>query len=380
MNLAHLFRNADANELNSCFLEARAALESAFEVFEPLLKSGDFSVPKIPVVNLPLWELGHVAWFQERWLLRNLERDLGVACNPRAKLLPSMLPSAQEFYDSTAVAHDKRWALPLPDIDTTKQYAAQVLAKSLEALREQAGSQYLFWLCAAHEFMHAEAFAYTLNTLNIPGADAFTEQCKAKSKVMRGVHPELMDANIYSFDNESAEQLRQMALIEATDLDLDVLPVSWESLNEFRQSTQFSNKKYWPGVAGNFLDTAVRKTSLSDDLSSPAAHVSYWEAQAWCLWHGRALPTEAQWLAGIANGNLQWGQVWEWTRSEFSPYAGFVAHPYEEYSAPWFNNGFQVLKGGSYYTHERMKHPLYRNFFRPERDDVCTGFRSCRAG
>jgi gamma-glutamyl hercynylcysteine S-oxide synthase len=379
MNLAHLFRNADTDELSRCFFEARAALESAFEVFEPVLQSSDFAVPKISVVNLPLWELGHVVWFQERWLLRNPERDLGVSCNPRAILLPSMLPGAQEFYDSTAVEHAKRWALPLPDIDTTKQYASQVLSKSLEVLREQAGSQYLFWLCAAHEFMHAEAFSYTLNTLKIPGAEKFTEQCKAKSKIMRGVHPELMDENIYCFDNESAEQLRQMALIDATDLDLDVLPVSWQSLIEFRQSAQFTNKKYWPGVAGNLLDTAVRGTSFSNDLSSPVAHVSYWEAQAWCLWHGRALPTEAQWLAGIANGNLQWGQVWEWTRSEFSPYAGFVAHPYEEYSAPWFNNGFRVLKGGSYYTHERMKHPLYRNFFLPERNDVCTGFRSCRA-
>jgi gamma-glutamyl hercynylcysteine S-oxide synthase len=68
--------------------------------------------------------------------------------------------------------------------------------------------------------------------------------------------------------------------------------------------------------------------------------------------------------------------VWEWTASKFEPYPGFVPHPYQDYSQPWFNSR-QVLRGASLATTERMAHPLYRNFFEPARNDLLSGFRTC---
>jgi EgtB-related family protein len=68
--------------------------------------------------------------------------------------------------------------------------------------------------------------------------------------------------------------------------------------------------------------------------------------------------------------------VWEWTASRFSPYPGFAAHPYRDYSAPWFGDR-DVLRGASRASSPRMAHPRYRNFFTPERNDVHNGFRSC---
>jgi EgtB-related family protein len=53
-----------------------------------------------------------------------------------------------------------------------------------------------------------------------------------------------------------------------------------------------------------------------------------------------------------------------------------VAHPYRDYSAPWFD-GRPVLKGASHLTQPRMRHPRYRNFFTPDRNDLAAGFRSC---
>jgi iron(II)-dependent oxidoreductase len=70
------------------------------------------------------------------------------------------------------------------------------------------------------------------------------------------------------------------------------------------------------------------------------------------------------------------GNVWEWTASDFVPFAGFAADPYEDYSQPWFNTR-KVLRGGSFATSARIARPSYRNFFTPERNDVIAGFRTC---
>jgi gamma-glutamyl hercynylcysteine S-oxide synthase len=388
MNAAQQFRHANGPMLRLCLIEARAALERAFVVHESSLGSAGFHVPKLPIVNLPLWEYGHVAWFQERWLLRNPQLALGVGCDPSAPLSASSLAGADAIYDSSAVDHDLRWQLSLPNAVRTKQYAGDVLAASLEKLRDvgvNEPSNYLFWLCAAHEFMHAEAFAYTANTLALSGVATFTAECLRQATLLHGVSVDYAETSRFYFDNEAVEQVVSAKKVDAQLLDLDVLPVSWEMLLEFRSARNYRHEDFWPANSASArclhekadLSRNIAKPLDPNDPTSAACHVSFWEAQAWCLWRGRALPTEAQWLAGVANGKLAWGHVWEWTASEFSPFSGFVAHPYRDYSQPFFNKGYQVLKGGSIYTHERMKHPLYRNFFLPHRDDVCTGFRSC---
>lgn len=106
-----------------------------------------------------------------------------------------------------------------------------------------------------------------------------------------------------------------------------------------------------------------------------------YEAEAWCAWAGRRLPTESEWeCAALAHpADFAWGAVWEWTSTTFGPYPGFVAHPYRDYSAPWFGTR-GVLRGASFATQDRMHHVHYRNFFTPERRDVFGGFRSCGVG
>jgi EgtB-related family protein len=74
---------------------------------------------------------------------------------------------------------------------------------------------------------------------------------------------------------------------------------------------------------------------------------------------------------------FRWGQAWEWTASAFEPYPGFVAHPYRDYSQPWFGTR-RVLRGASPATAAVLAHPRYRNFFEPHRRDILAGFRSVR--
>jgi len=107
--------------------------------------------------------------------------------------------------------------------------------------------------------------------------------------------------------------------------------------------------------------------------------LTWFEADAWCRWAGRRLPTEVEWecaaVAGAALG-FRWGDVWEWTAGTARPYPGFAADPWREYSAPAFGRD-KVLRGASFATRARMRNARFRRFAAAERDDIFCGFRSC---
>src|SRR5712692_1246300 len=76
--------------------------------------------PCLEIVNPLRWEIAHVAWFQEFWVLRHLGGQ------------PPILKHGDELYDSARVAHDTRWDLPLLDIDETLAYMQLVLERVIE--------------------------------------------------------------------------------------------------------------------------------------------------------------------------------------------------------------------------------------------------------
>ena len=90
-------------------------------------------------------------------------------------------------------------------------------------------------------------------------------------------------------------------------------------------------------------------------------------------------PHQAEWEKASTSGQLDGtGHVWEWTASEFAAYPGFRAHPYREYSEPFFGQGHRVLRGGSWATHPRVAGPTFRNWDLPQRRQLFAGLRLAR--
>ena len=90
--------------------------------------------PRLDIVNPLLWEIGHVAWFQEKWVLRRGGE-------------PPIRADADDLYDSAAVAHDRRWDLPLPDREDTLRYMAGVLERVAERCSKQNPEDAYFVRC-----------------------------------------------------------------------------------------------------------------------------------------------------------------------------------------------------------------------------------------
>ncbi len=356
-------------------------------------------LPYAQELNPPLWELGHVAWFQEWWIARNPQRALGIRASAGAQRAASLLPSADAWYDSGRVAHRTRWELPLPDSEATGLYLERTLVRTLEMLDElpqdaDDDALYFYRLAAVHEQMHAEAAVYMGQSLGIPLREGHAPVAAAghgELEVPAGRFALGAGEGGFAFDNELGAHE-----VELSPYAIDAEPVTWRAYLPFLEGGGYEDLQWWTPEGRAWLaglrqrrPAGLRRTGtgweqLRNGAWEPvredqvAVHLSAHEADAWCRWADRRLPTEAEWeCAALTSPGFRWGQVWEWTASPFEPYPGFAPHPYRDYSQPWFGTR-RVLRGASTATAPAMAHVRYRNFYEPHRRDILAGFRSVR--
>ena len=355
--------------------------------------------PREALLNPPQWEVGHLAWFWEKWLLR--EGDT-------ARMSSLLVPQTDTLYDSATVAHDTRWDIPLLPWSAAWQYLDDVLARVRERImRETLGDEiaYFTQLCIFHQDMHNEAFAIrrqylgdfplTTGLKTLAGADLQSYAAESRMDIAfpAGVHMQgAAPGSGFVFDNEKWAH-------EFGHEDFAIAPsvVTQGEFLKFIQSHGYKTQRLWSAGGWEWRERNAAKHPaywrflgdgkwevrrfdgwVSFDRSAPLIHVNAYEAEAYCVWAGRRLPTEAEWeCARSAEAMRDHGIVWEWTASVFDPYPAFSPDPYAEYSAPWFGGGFRVLRGGSAATAARNIRPSWRNFYLPERADMFCGFRTC---
>lgn len=352
------------------------------------LADDQWRVPELPTINPLPWEVGHVAWFMERWCLRSAP----------AQGRPSLLPSSDRWYDSSAIPHAERWRLPLPTRAATMRYAADVLEATLEAL-EHAGesdeSLYFFRLALSHEDMHAESFSHLRQALGYappatfrpaPDLVADGDVTLAGGEFSVGVPGGTAG---FVFDNEKwahPVRLRPFAIARRPVTQGEFLAFVeddgyrreelWTAAGRaWREAAAATAPRYWARSGAGWRQRVFDRWQPLRP-GAPVSHVTAHEAEAFCRWAGRRLPTEAEWECAAVAGAIAWGGgVWEWTASSFAPYPGFSEGPYRDYSSPWFHT-HRSVRGASVNTTERLTHPRFRNFFQPHRDDVVIGFRT----
>ncbi len=405
-------RGAGRDALSLALMDARnhtlhlmAQLESAVGT----ARTAGVVVPMRPELNPPLWTLGHIGWFQEWWIARSLQCHRGPSADPQATRLASIEPRADPWWNPAAASHDSRWALDLPDLGQTRGYLLATLEATLDLLEktpDEDDTLYFYRLALCHEDMRGEELIVLAQTLGLPLQLVMPGPVAPRDPMLvpavrwtMGLGP----GHGFAFDNE-----QPVHEVPVPEFEIDAQPVTWAQVVEFVDDGGYDRAELWHSMGWQWLQEkaadashdggrrgpryvdqigvasgAVMQTRFGKPMrmlgGQPATHVTWWEADAWCRWAGRRLPAEVEWEVAAHTAlrrGWRWGDVWEWTGTTFRGYPGFEAGPWRDYSQPFFGT-HKVLRGASFATRARMKHPKFRNFCLPERDDLFCGFRSC---
>ncbi|MCK6549733.1 SUMF1/EgtB/PvdO family nonheme iron enzyme [Myxococcota bacterium] len=275
--------------------------------------------PRLAIVNPLLWEIGHVAWFQEKWALRHV---LGRA---------PLRADADALYDSIAIPHDTRWDLPLPSLDDTLAYLVAVRDHVLAAVRAKDAPPelaYFVHLALMHEDMHDEAFTYTRQTLSYP-RPTFTAPEAPLPEAVTTAGPIDGDAFVpggrfvlgadprdpsFVFDNEkwghevdvapfhiakgAVTQAEFARFIDDGGYRRDELWCSEGRL--WKDEVDLAHPMHWkPNGPGRWLRKDFDRW-VPIEPHRAIIHVSWYEADAYARWAGRRLPTEPEWEMAAA--------------------------------------------------------------------------------
>ena len=394
-----------------------------------------------PLMSPPVWDVAHVANYEEQWLLR----ALGAPAVRDAE--------TDRLYDAFRNPRQTRAALPLLGPEEAFAYAEEVRGRvlaTLEALpAEVAGDRaelvrggFVYGMVAQHEQQHVETLVATLQLVTstelapLPAAPSRASRGGMRREVRIPAGPfEMGSAEAWAYDNE-----RPRHAVDVGEFLLDRTPVSNGRFLEFLEDGGYRRPSLWQPAGWAFREQEGlehplfwrrtvdgwerRRFGRWEPLppDEPVCHVCWYEADAFARWDGRRLPTEAEWEKAAAatpgggtrlypwgdvppeprHANLwpagghpsavgsfpegasafgveqMMGDVWEWTASEFRPYPGFRPFPYPEYSAVFFGPEYRVLRGGSWAVAPDAIRNSFRNWDYPIRRQIFAGFRCAR--
>lgn len=422
------------------------------------LEDDQLQVPYHPGVNPPLWEMGHASFFYEVFVLSLLDGT------------PSYDPAMDDLWDSFHIDHRDRWSRDLfPARAATRDYTLAVYDRIARRIRERPLDEqalYLYRYALYHQHMHIESMTWCRQTVGYPAPPAVVDPLS--DSLSEGYEP-LGDAEIpagtwiMGMPGESSAFARDDFAFDAEkpgrQVTLDRFRISRTLVSNgeflaFVEGGGYQRPELWSFGGRKWLQTAMEIGRVQGkqepdmrmpehplywrlhdgqwqqklfshwrplDRNAPVLHISYWEAEAWCNWAGRRLPTEAEWeVAALGNRpgedfrRFPWGNeaptperadmdatlmgrqsvndlpsgespfgcrqmigtAWEWTCDQFLPYDGFRVDMYPFMSTLQFGD-HKVTRGGGCATSSMLIRGTYRQAYLPQRHDVYTGFRTC---
>ena len=330
------------------------------------------------------WLAGRAGWWQERWISRNVQRSRGAEADATRAPLASIEPQA-----------DAWWALPMegagPTPEALRSYLAETLEVTLDLLAvADDGDDALHWYRAAL----FEEDAVVLGLATLAQQQRIDVKRLLPERVLRPVRAPLWFAAqrwmLGSARGGFVPVAERWAHEEPVpEFEIDAQTVTWQQFAEFVEDGGYDDVRWWSEDGAHWLQTDARRTPRDVEhlrhgvllqrfgqlVRAPAGEaasmLSWYEAQAWCAWAGRRLPTEVEWeLAASSGGSrgVTWSDVPEWTAGRARAWPGGPAVA---------DATLRVQRGVTWFEPRRLAHPKARRFVAPERDDGFAGFRSC---
>lgn len=369
------------------------------------------------------WNLGHVTWFFEAFILNEFQKDYQVFHRQYHFIFNS-------YYQQlgTMQPRPKRGHLSRPTVAEVFQYRQHIDEKMQILLTEASSSEWpeiehRLLIGLHHEQQHQELFftdlKYNLavNPL-LPAYNSNLQQIDSKpcpkltwKSFSGGMQTIGYSGNGFAYDNESPRhqvylppfQLASRLITNGEYLQFIEdkgyhrsefwLADAWTTI----QQNNWQAPLYWQKIDGKWWQYTLRGLQPVQE-NAPVHHISYYEADAYATWTGKRLPTEFEWEKAAAeltiegnfydNGYLQpniapqgelvqmYGDLWEWTTSSYSPFPGYqpAAGAIGEYNGKFMCNQY-VLRGGSCVSSQNHLRLTYRNFFYPHERWQFMGFR-----
>jgi iron(II)-dependent oxidoreductase len=391
-----------------------------------------------PLMSPIIWDVGHIAHFEELWLTQNLDGPIEFS------EMPGM-------YNPFEHPRASRASLPLPTLAQMKARLDEIRKRVLDRLDSLEWSDdnpllegaYVYNMVLQHEYQHNETILQTLQLkkgqpYRAPRAVTFPRRpIPAGGMVAFEGGRVTIGTNDRSsaYDNE-----RPLHEIDLRPFMIDRNPVTNGRFIDFMADKGYQRKelwseagrrwlaesgaiapKYWARDGEHWINRTMDVTTPVD-ATRPVCHVSYYEAEAFAQWDGKRLPTEFEWETAASwdpstqtSRRFPWGDssadarlanldqlafdvapigtfstvspigcsgmigdVWEWTSSDFHGYPGFHSFPYKEYSEEFFGSAYKVLRGGSWATRPGAIRNSFRNWDYPIRRQIFSGFRCAR--
>jgi gamma-glutamyl hercynylcysteine S-oxide synthase len=365
------------------------------------------------------WHLGHIGYTEDLWLLQR-GAGLSPVCQEYHKLLAADgLPKNQRVF--------------LPSLPEIIDYLATIRTKVFDYLEKGFidDQERLWHFLLQHESQHCETIALVLAMQNKMKEEGVTDFSNQSSPGV--IHESMIEISVGEFEmgNNGIEGLdneRSRHLYYLETYYIDPYPVTGGEYRQFMEKGGYKNSKYWSKegwewLQNNPVNQPLYWSNNREFDRDPVCGVSWYEAEAYCNFMEKRLPTEAEWEKAASWNEKNrvkylypWGNefpdisrcnhfhtvgkntpvnaypegvspygcydmlgnVWEWTASWFKGYEGFEYYPYPGYSQVYFDGKHRVLKGGSWATRPWAMRTSFRNWYDPGARQIFAGFRCAR--